>query len=730
MLRAHTSDVTAITFVALRRRVAAAADATAPEAYSTAQQDEVAGEPGEAGGVGGVDWLVASGSLAGDVKIWSAESRRVLTEVPAHEGGVIWLETLRHGHRGGDSVSDGSGGSVDSSSSTTTSTTRTANGAGHLLSLGRDSLVLLWTVERGEGRGEVVLRCHRSIATGSYTFCNCSALWSYEQAGGGGSGGGSGGGDGIGGGGGGIGDAGDDRERGGGSGGVGSAWLDNVLVATASAEGTEVNVWSMGGQGAVLCTLVPPEGPKLGMCMCLKLLGVRGVKADDCDEDAEEEEASAMVAAMAVEAEIGHTTVGAAGHTGGRGGGRGDNVGQGETKADRDSSCGGGSTMDKRQDRARRQQGQPGQGHDRVIVLAGYEDGTLRFFDDLTRTCGRSATTATSETTATAAPPPSVEANGLMGLAAALAEGEAPSTAATRDPPPPMPSPTPTTDTSVLPVVGELVEGGFFKRFIPSSSFAGPKDGFVYTTREEGVGYYKQDNSSGAAAGGVAAAAAAADMAAVAGNSEASAVPTPTEPYPTDQLPCAALSLHEEPLLCFDAVVVRVSTPRAADRTRSTSAGTATTATTATTSTIIKGVTGAADDQVVVFSYNVEGKCAKVLGRLTLPQPGVSSIRIRDDKRIFATAGWDRRVRIFDFRKLRPLAVLRFHTDNVHAVAFGPVAPAGLLASGAKDSRVALWSMYPGKDKGGGEKKKKKSKKKTGAGKEGGRRRMGGEGVD
>ena len=680
VLRAHTSDVTAITFVALRRPVAAAADATTPETYNTAQQDGGAGEAGEAGGVGvggvggGVDWLVASGSLAGDVKIWSAESRRVLTEVPAHEGGVIWLETLQHGHRGGDSVSDGSGGSVDSRSSsssssttttatTTTSTTRTANGAGHLLSLGRDSLVLLWTVERGEGRGEVVLRCHRSIATGSYTFCNCSALWSYEQAGGGG------GGEGIGGGGDGISDDdGGGRERGGGSGGVGSAWLDNVLVATASAEGTEVNVWSMGGQGAVLCTLVPPKGPKLGMCMCLKLLGIRGVKADDCGEDAKEEDA-----------------------------------------------------------KEEEQPGQQGQRHDRVIVLAGYEDGTLRFFDDLTRTCGRSATPTTSETTATAAPPPSVAANGLMGLAAALAEEDTPSKADTRDPPFPMPSPTATTDTSVLPVVGELVEGGF----IPSSSFAGPKDGFVYTTREEGVGYYKQDSSSGAAAGGVAAAAA---VTAVACCSETSAVPTPTEPYPTDQLPCAALSLHEEPLLCFDAVVVRVPTPRAADRTCSTSASKDTTA---TTTTIIKGVTGAADDQVVVFSYDVEGKCAKVLGRLTLPQPGVSSVRIRDDERIFATAGWDRRVRIFDFRKLRPLAVLRFHTDNVHAVAFGPVAPAGLLASGAKDSRVALWSMYPGKDKGGGEKKKqkqkkksKKSKKKTGARNEGGRGRLVGEGVD
>lgn len=72
---------------------------------------------------------------------------------------------------------------------------------------------------------------------------------------------------------------------------------------------------------------------------------------------------------------------------------------------------------------------------------------------------------------------------------------------------------------------------------------------------------------------------------------------------------------------------------------------------------------------------------------------GISSVRFRSDQRIFATAGWDHRVRVFHSRKLQPLAVLKFHTESVFGLDFSP--DDALLASASKDHKLALWSVYP-----------------------------------
>lgn len=74
-----------------------------------------------------------------------------------------------------------------------------------------------------------------------------------------------------------------------------------------------------------------------------------------------------------------------------------------------------------------------------------------------------------------------------------------------------------------------------------------------------------------------------------------------------------------------------------------------------------------------------------------MPHPGVDDIEIRCDGRIWATAGWDGRVRLFDAKKRTPLAVLKHHKNGIHAVSF---APDGLLASGGDDRGIAIWSLY------------------------------------
>lgn len=58
------------------------------------------------------------------------------------------------------------------------------------------------------------------------------------------------------------------------------------------------------------------------------------------------------------------------------------------------------------------------------------------------------------------------------------------------------------------------------------------------------------------------------------------------------------------------------------------------------------------------------------------------------------------RVRAFSWKSPRPLAVLRSHEKNVHAVAYSP--RVGGLVSGSGDSRVAVWELFPN-DKGRGD---------------------------
>jgi protein decreased size exclusion limit 1 len=85
----------------------------------------------------------------------------------------------------------------------------------------------------------------------------------------------------------------------------------------------------------------------------------------------------------------------------------------------------------------------------------------------------------------------------------------------------------------------------------------------------------------------------------------------------------------------------------------------------------------------------------------------VGDVRIRGDGRIVALAGWDHKVRVYDWRRRTPLAVLKYHTRPVAALAFAPDPTAGMLATAARDGTVALWEVYPaaagGKKKGAGD---------------------------
>jgi len=127
------------------------------------------------------------------------------------------------------------------------------------------------------------------------------------------------------------------------------------------------------------------------------------------------------------------------------------------------------------------------------------------------------------------------------------------------------------------------------------------------------------------------------------------------------------------------------------------------------------GIVGGSENKIVSFRLNIktEGdeknektdpeQILHLLKTRELVNPGVGSGGIRQDGKIAATGGWDGRLRIFSWinpEKMKPLAVLQFHSGSVETVAFSSQPPpsgrcsTNLLAAGGKDSKVSLWSIY------------------------------------
>ncbi|KAM7222727.1 WD40-repeat-containing domain protein [Rhypophila decipiens] len=54
---------------------------------------------------------------------------------------------------------------------------------------------------------------------------------------------------------------------------------------------------------------------------------------------------------------------------------------------------------------------------------------------------------------------------------------------------------------------------------------------------------------------------------------------------------------------------------------------------------------------------------------------GQQSVRIRSDGRVFATAGWDNKIRLYSTKTLKEVAVLKWHQAGCYAVAFAEIDP-------------------------------------------------------
>nr|XP_019949522.1 PREDICTED: guanine nucleotide-binding protein subunit beta-like protein 1 [Paralichthys olivaceus]XP_019949523.1 PREDICTED: guanine nucleotide-binding protein subunit beta-like protein 1 [Paralichthys olivaceus]XP_019949524.1 PREDICTED: guanine nucleotide-binding protein subunit beta-like protein 1 [Paralichthys olivaceus]XP_019949525.1 PREDICTED: guanine nucleotide-binding protein subunit beta-like protein 1 [Paralichthys olivaceus]XP_019949526.1 PREDICTED: guanine nucleotide-binding protei len=109
----------------------------------------------------------------------------------------------------------------------------------------------------------------------------------------------------------------------------------------------------------------------------------------------------------------------------------------------------------------------------------------------------------------------------------------------------------------------------------------------------------------------------------------------------------------------------------------------------------LRGISGSSEKKLTPWMLDGQNNL-QLQDCVTLVNPGVSDLCIRDDGKLLASAGWDHRVRVFGWKKLRPLAVLQYHTDMVLSVAFSNHQDPRqrLLAAGSKDQRISLWSIY------------------------------------
>ncbi|KAJ5670535.1 uncharacterized protein N7477_005898 [Penicillium maclennaniae] len=65
----------------------------------------------------------------------------------------------------------------------------------------------------------------------------------------------------------------------------------------------------------------------------------------------------------------------------------------------------------------------------------------------------------------------------------------------------------------------------------------------------------------------------------------------------------------------------------------------------------------------------------KPLKTVNTKHSGQQGLRMRSDGKIFATAGWDSRVRVYSGKTMKELAVLKWHKEGCYTVTFGDVNP-------------------------------------------------------
>ena len=94
---------------------------------------------------------------------------------------------------------------------------------------------------------------------------------------------------------------------------------------------------------------------------------------------------------------------------------------------------------------------------------------------------------------------------------------------------------------------------------------------------------------------------------------------------------------------------------------------------------------GSASSTINIF----DDEQLQFLHQVPLTNPGINCIAIRP--KFFVTGGWDKRLRLFSSKTLKPLCVLQLHEQDLNALVF---TTDGLLACASSDAMISLWDLY------------------------------------
>ncbi|KAF8774792.1 Guanine nucleotide-binding protein subunit like protein [Argiope bruennichi] len=109
-----------------------------------------------------------------------------------------------------------------------------------------------------------------------------------------------------------------------------------------------------------------------------------------------------------------------------------------------------------------------------------------------------------------------------------------------------------------------------------------------------------------------------------------------------------------------------------------------------------KGISGSVEKVIKTWTIQEDFTLIKVQ-EVMLNNDGIIAVKIREDGKILITGGSDSNIRIFSWKSLKLLAILDFHEFSIYCLSccsFPVGKQTSIFASGSKDKRIALWSIY------------------------------------
>ncbi|CAG9770125.1 unnamed protein product [Ceutorhynchus assimilis] len=111
-----------------------------------------------------------------------------------------------------------------------------------------------------------------------------------------------------------------------------------------------------------------------------------------------------------------------------------------------------------------------------------------------------------------------------------------------------------------------------------------------------------------------------------------------------------------------------------------------------------RGVVANSSNALQVFKIDPE--CLEIVlqAELVLPNEGCQMVKFRPDHRLLMAGGWDGGLRIYSWRTLRTLVVLKEHKKQISDLQFSPNIvrywDSKIFATGGADGTIALWNVY------------------------------------